>query len=97
MEKVRLTQYMPGTRSSGAGTVVFLSDYRRVSHRLGRLLKHRKSSCIWASIGIVLLAVMTLGALSDSAGLKGIAWFSFGIAFFLITPFSWWLNSTSHR
>ena len=97
MQKVSVGQEALHTPSSGPGVVVCLSDYRRVSHRLARLLKRRKSSCIWAAIGVTLLSAMTFGAISDGALLKVIAWLAFGITFLLVTPFSGWLNSTSRR
>ncbi len=82
--------------SPGTCTVVSLSDYKRVSHRLCRFFRRRRVSFIWASIGVMLLAVMMLGAFSGDTILKGIAWVSVGIAFFLIAPFSWWLNGEYH-
>ncbi len=97
MQKACVTRYPPDTRSSGVRTVVYLSDYKRISHRFGRFLKRRKFSWIWTSIAVVLFSTMSLGAISESSILKHVAWLSFGIAFFLIAPFSWWLSGASHR
>ncbi len=97
MEKAHLGHNTSQTRLSGPCTVVSLTEYRRASHRLFRFFRRRTISFVWTAIGVMLLAVMVLGASYDSGILKAIAWLSVGIALFLIAPFSWWLNDTSHR
>ena len=97
MEKAYPGQETPKTTSPGLCRVVSLSDYKSVSHRLYRFFRRRSVPFIWAAIGMMLLSVMVLGAIFDSAILKGIAWVSVGVALLLVAPFSWWLNGSFHR
>lgn len=96
MKRVLLGREKPRTVSLRAGNVVRLDDHPRFTRRPPWLLK-RHRPWVWALIGVTLFATMVLGAFSDSAILKGLAWVSFGILFLLIAPFTWWLNDRSRR
>ncbi len=56
--------------------------------------KMPKPCLLWTGtvFGAVLFATMSLGAFHDSHILKVSAQLSAGIVFFLVIPFSWWLN-----
>ena len=48
-------------------------------------------------VGAVLFVAIVFGAFSESRILKGIGTISAGVIFFLIVPFSWWLNGLVRR